>query len=331
MRAIVFSDIQIHSYKNFNTGNSRLTNCLDCLEMIFAYARKKEVDVLLFPGDFFDMQKLLPIAVINHTVDRLISLFDRYPEMIMYMVSGNHDYGTQKLLGKPVETSLHFLSQIFPDHMILMDDIWVETSGIRLYGLPYYEYSEHYYQQLESFEVDPKEFNILLTHATAMGYSNIPGVIDPHHEAFKKFDLVLSGDIHKKSWLADNFLMSGICMHRDAGDAGDEKGIWLLDTDLYKAATTVEAKQETVKFIPIGNKFPQYIRKKEGDELTEWEQQQYINWDPTFEETGTTTEARVQITNFNTSLKPASLIENFWKQVDNTDEELLQIGLKLVS
>ena len=59
-------------------------------------------------------------------------------------------------------------------------------------------------------------------------------------------------------------------MHRDLGDLGKRKGFWILDLD----------DPNTISFKDITDKFPQFIRKEEGSELTEWEQQQYVVWSP---------------------------------------------------
>jgi hypothetical protein len=111
-------------------------------------------------------------------------------------------------------------------------------------------------------------------------------------------------------------------MHRDAGDIGQQKGFWIVDLD---------DPIETISFKDITDKYPQFIHKFIGEEMSEWEAQQYIIWvpNPTLENS-----KDHEITEkFNTSLAPKAILENYCKEVLSKDEfkEKLAYGLTLLS
>lgn len=330
MKALAFGDIQIHNYKQFDNNGSRLENCLDVLDVMFEYADKKGIKYLLFTGDWFDMQKVIPIVVINHTVKRLKRLFEDFPAIKIIGVSGNHDYGTQKHYGKHVETSMEFLAEIF-DNFILIDDEVTNVDGVDIYGLPYYQHSEDYFKQLETFDIIREEIpnttSIILTHATVTGYDNIPGSIDANDPRFNGFDLILSGDIHKKKWCAPNFLMTGCPIHRDGGDAGDDKGFWVVDTD-----TDWNGEgdfKRWCKFVSLNKLFPEFVYKTEGEKLTAEDKENYIVWRPVYKG-GDIDNDSVDTEQYDDSLAPKELVKNFCNTVEEGNDKILQVGLAII-
>lgn len=324
---VAFADLQIHNYRKFDNQGSRLNYCLDCLELITEYAVSKGIEYILIPGDFFDRQKELPICVINATVERMQKLSDLYKDSVTFIaISGNHDYEGQKLYGQPVHTSLKFLSIAFRGMFRLIDDSSYDLEDDTVvYGVPYYEYAEHFYRTVEEIEIqDSAQFNILMVHVTAAGFDNIPGNIDPLHPCFDRFDLIISGDIHHAKWLRDNFLMLGNPMHRDAGDAGEKKGFWVFDTD-------AESRQFTAKMIDSGKCFPQYIHVREGDKISEEVRaNNYIIEVAAFTQAGDNEEIQQSIEKFDNTGSKETLVTNFFNEVDGQDMELLKVGLKLV-
>lgn len=322
MKILATADLQIHNYSKFNEGGRRLKNCIKALKYIFAIADKAEADYILFAGDLFDMQKTLPIEVINATVRALKELFEKYPQIELLAISGNHDYGNRRTIGGEVITSLEFLDLMFDKFTLLEDgkvlklqdrtDVGIEDSTV--VGVSDYYHAEDFYQMVEQAD----DADLLMVHCTAMGYDNFPGTIDPNHECFKRFPMVISGDIHNSKWLADNFLMLGATIHRDASDVGDEKGVWLFDTDNIREP----------EFFSLNSKMPTFIRKEEGDKVLPEEEKDYIIWDPVMK---VDQDTKVKKEKFNTSVSELELVKNFYETVEEDgDEQKLNVGLDIV-
>ena len=320
MKFIATADLHIHSYSKFNEDGRRLKNCLKVLKYLFAIADKADANYILFAGDLFDSQKALPIEVINETVRTFKELFEKYKDVSFISISGNHDYGNKRVIGGKVISSCDFLDQVF-DRFILLDDginkelpeIGTGRANYSVVGVSDYYHAEDFYKMVE----DAEDADLLMVHCTAMGYSDFFGSIDPKHECFKRFPLVISGDIHKSKWLAKNFLMLGSPLHRDSGDIGEDKGIWVFDTEDIKAPD----------FISLNERLPTFIRKVEGDKVEKDELKDYVVWTPVFEPT---VEGEASKEDFNTSVAETELVTNFYKEIGEVDGERLEVGLKLI-
>ncbi len=207
MRFIVFSDLHLHNYKRFSKGQSRLDNCTQALRDILDYAHEHDINNVLFCGDLFDTPKALNTVVINRAIEVFSEAFEKNPILKFIAISGNHDHASKNLLGSPAESALTCLSNAFP-RFLLIDDTFIATDCGRIHGIPYYEYPEHFYQALDTARKSlSKKLNILLIHQSPMGIKNlhIPADIDISDSRFSSFDIVLTGHIHWRESLADNF------------------------------------------------------------------------------------------------------------------------------
>lgn len=227
---IATADLHINRYKRFDVNGSRLKVCLDVLDFLFEEADKDD-GTLLIAGDLFDSFEMLYSEVVNAVVNRLKQLWYKYPEVEVIATSGNHDQGSKNLPHKPAITSLEYLSKIF-DKFHLIDNAVIRTGDVRIFGVPYYEYPEHFYAAVESFGAESGfSTQILMIHQNLKG--SIPQWdIDPGHSCFEPFDLVLSGHVHRYTKINRKFYMIGNPLHRDFGDEGDKKYILRIDEEL---------------------------------------------------------------------------------------------------
>lgn len=322
MKFTAITDIHLHNYKKFDKNGSRLNNCLNVIIDVFEYNHNNDIDITLFPGDLFDSEKLLPTVVVNKTIRLFRDMFKKYPEQKWICISGNHDYATKNLPDSPAETALKHLSIIFEDRFYLIDnqhyifsDSYLE--GLPVYGIPYYEYKEHFIDSLITMNknIGSNRPRILMIHQTPEHSNpNIPFDISPRDPLFDDFDLILCGHIHKRERLSNKFWLVGSPLHKSLEDEGQEKGFMVFDTDDI----------ENPEFIYL-NHYPHFRRSSDPDDL-DGDSGDYIIPIVEIEET----ESDIDESKFSTSLKHSTLVENYYNEVDGEDNEKLKLGLKFL-
>ncbi len=219
---VIFTDLHIHNYQKFSNNSSRLNNCLDVLSEMFKIANKNNLPIL-FVGDLFDKQVLLPVEVINKTIEHFADLFDKFPNTKFYAISGNHDQASKNTIAKPAITALSSLDRVF-ENFILIDNETVKINNYVVHGIPYYEYIEDFYEKLSNVKAD-----ILLIHQAPNGISDKYIHTNMDISFAKNFKLVLCGHIHKAEKLKDNFIVLGSPLHKDLSDEGQIKGYYIFD------------------------------------------------------------------------------------------------------
>lgn len=326
MLAVIFSDVQINSYKQFNTDNCRLRNCLKAINEVFKFAAKHKIEVILFAGDLYDTQKILGTEVVNETISLFLSWSKSNPEIKFYAISGNHDHATKNLLHKPAVTALGHLSEV-ADNFYLVD--WVNaslTTGIKVWGIPYFERKEDFRTALTEVVGNAKEstgIKLLMMHQTPdkLGNDMIPADISVDDPLFDCFDYVYCGHIHTHALLSPKFLLVGSPLHRTLEDVGLDKGFIVQD---------LSKPQEGYRRFSLNAKLPEFRYIREGDEVPpEWAKD-YLTSIPA--PVTRASKTNIDMDQFKSDLTPSKLIHNYWKEVEGgNDKELLQVGLDLLS
>jgi len=321
--AIIFSDLHVHAYKQFNENGRRLKNGIAFLDYIFKMANANDIKYIFMPGDLHNLMQIVSVKAVNAVVKCLKANFELYPNITLVAVSGNHDYSEVNLLDRPAESALEHLNEIFSNFMLL-DNGCMSFGNIKIHGLPYYEHAEHFRVTLEKTQnkIDNTMVNILLMHQTVASGLPIEDDIQPDDYLFKNFSMIFNGHIHNCEQITEKFINVGSPIHRDAGDIGKQKGFWVVD---------LNNPTETISFKDITDKFPQFIHKTVGEELTEWESQQYVIW-----VLNTTTEnvSEVELSEkFSTNLDPSIILTNYCKEVVKEDDLriTLSYGLNLLT
>lgn len=321
------TDLHAHNYKQFDVGGSRLENTLSVLDHVFKYVDKHGGSMVLFSGDLYDQQKALPSAVVNAVVAKFRELFTHYPVMKFIAITGNHDQATKNTIGSPAVTAMEHLETAFPARFVLIDNRMISVEYGIVAGIPYYEYPQHFNEQLVVMStkvagVKGTDKAFLMMHQTPSGlhgvYANIPVDVRFDDPAFDPFDLILCGHIHGKDVLGKKFIVGGSPIHKDLGDEGEDKGFYMIDTE------TAE-----YRFISLNSKFPVFISKTEGDQVETAEQGQYIVWQPAFEPPSP---EELHVTEeFKSDNRPVDLMTSFWNEVDGKDKDLLATGLSFLT
>lgn len=329
MLSIHLTDLQIHTYKKFDKGGSRLANCLRVIEDVYTFAAKNNIKLITFAGDMYDSQKVLPIKVVNKTIATFVRLVKQYPDIVWVAITGNHDQDEKNLLASKADTAMEHLNTIFPNNFILIDDanISLEPLGVRtiVHGIPYYEYAEHYAVRLAERSAEAEKFkaagfkNLLMVHQTPNGSGN-PNIkidTDVNDPLYAPFDFVWCGHIHGKQEITPKFYLGGSPIHRDLGDEGIDKGFWIQDMEVLTDP----------HFYSLRGRYPEYKRVK-GETVPEKFADDFVVLEPIIDDLPVAEAA--QIEEFSTNLTSAALMENYWKAVDGKDKGLLEVGLEFV-
>ena len=318
----IYSDIQIHNYKSFGSGTSRLDNCLRCLEEIYERSHAMGIELILFAGDMHDTFGVITVQTLNKTVEAWLRIAKKYPKIVTLAISGNHDMASKNLLGSPCVSVLDYISNLIPSNFRIIDNACIHWDNVTVAGVPYYEYKEHFATMLadasSNAQLVREQLNrdniILLTHQTPKGIGNdmIPADTNPADPEYKAFDFVFNGHIHKHQQITTNYWNVGSPLHRDAGDIGQEKGFLVLDLDTNKVSRVIltgypEFKRISATDTPDPNHFNVVELVEDVAQI-----------------------ASHDVERFDTSLSNASIMENYWQEVDGKDKELLEVGLSFL-
>lgn len=224
MKILVFTDLHIHDYKQFNSDHNRLDNCLKVLHDVADRAHHDGINTILFVGDLFDSQRALLTRVVNRTVETFVHLFEKYPDIRWYAITGNHDQAEKSLYKgvgtTPAESALKHIETLSDGQFYIVDSSIIEIGNVLVGGIPYYEYPEHFEQALldltEAIDIHyetPEEFyKILLIHQTPVDPTGNPMIkteTNPSDPVYSKWDYTFCGHIHSRKQLTDNFLIVG--------------------------------------------------------------------------------------------------------------------------
>lgn len=318
-KAVYFTDLHIHDYKQFVGAEQRLQNCLAVLDYVYSYAEHQEADCILFGGDLFDRQQVLPTRVINATLERFLALEKAYPDLVFVAISGNHDHARDNSAAVGGEqlkyNSLSFLASACKNFKLIDSDT-ISINGVQIDGIPYFKNPADFKQVAEDVVPIYKK-KILLIHQTPKGAVSdfIPSDVDPESEIFKEHNLVLCGHIHAKSVLVDTpeykFIVGGSPIHRDMGDVGEEKGIYLIKE-------TQEGFDATFKHLEA---FPKIVYG--NGRAQDWvvPKQELTFYSPS---------DTVADTQYADDLSPETLVRMYAKQ-EGLDEETTELGVYFVT
>lgn len=326
MLVAIYSDLHAHNYKQFDKDGSRLNNCLEAIKDVYDLCDKSGIGVVLFVGDLFDQQKNLPTVVVNAMARLFKELAKKYPKIICYAITGNHDQAEKSLIHREAASALEHVETMVSTNFIIVDNASARIAeGVIVHGIPYYEYPEHFKQALE--ERAGRVFreagtNLLLIHQTPSGIMNGHIATDTNTDdpLYDIFDYVFCGHIHTHQQMTDNFCVVGSPIHRDLGDAGEDKGFLIFDTERLEH-----------KRIILSDKYPKFETRKvaAGEALDFSGESNYIIPEVVLE-ASTENEGDASAEEFSSSLKAEELVKNYWKSVDGKNKKLLEQGLKLL-
>ena len=255
MKIAVFADLHAHIYKDFDGPNDdyesqRLANIVHSLHFIHGYVMGHHIDYTLFAGDLFHTRSKVDTLVYNSIKDALQMFY--FNKNRVLAIPGNHDQYDHT--DYPQHSLYGFKNLIYVQDRL---DIVPIGEGITVTCVPYSKNVGMIKEFLSSLKAeDLGEYPILMFHLGISG--GVTGSKSyPLAEAFTPEDLrpelfkwVVGGHFHKHQLLGgyDHMMYVGSPIQHDFGDAGDDRGFVVIDT---------EAPQGLYTFVPIPN--PKFI------------------------------------------------------------------------
>lgn len=324
MKIVHFSDLHLDEYKGTSkVPGQRLEDCLRVLDDAFTLAAKTQSKLITFGGDWNNMQQFIPIVVQNKTMERLQKLFDKYPAVRILAIKGNHDFATKNLIDQPAEASIEGLTYAFSRFNILDNSGIQVPGGGAIYGIPYYEFPEHYDKMLDKaveWAKDAQGPVTLLIHQTpnVIGNAHLKADTDVNDPRYDHFDLILCGHIHIVQHITPKFVLTGNPLQKDLSDAGLEKGLWVFEaTD----------PQRSLKFVSRKGRYAEFKTRRESEPADPADENNIVTVLP--DDAKIVLDERAAASSFGKGVDNQTMLRNYWEQLDGNDEELLQTGLHL--
>ena len=239
--SVIFSDLHIHNYNQFNNNNRRLLLKFDILRQL------REYNVpIIFGGDMFHEDQQITNIVFHYCSKELPEIFDD-PEIPLIGISGNHDMSEANYIGYETPSLFNSFCNLVKGMVSIDFSHYFLTDDVLVWGLPYISYNrgfKDYINQIPSSKLFKKaRFNILLIHTDLHGARDTDGrkvgsvenIDSDMSTFFNNFDLVFSGHIHKPQRLTKKIIMIGAPDQQRKSDMGGKFGYWLLyDNMKYK-------------------------------------------------------------------------------------------------
>lgn len=249
---VAFSDIHFGDYKEFNENGVRIHSHLQVLKYLDNLAFENKVP-LLFAGDFFNNPNNLSNRLLRIVFPYLVKGLKSY----MIGIDGNHDQDSASSFRDIPDSYFHTLSLLNDKiHCVNLDKC--EYKDYVIHGIPYISYNIGFLEHIEklSQNLDKSRKNILLIHTdlpdaedtNGSKSSSVKGVSKEFYRLFKKFDLVLSGHIHKFQKLSSNCYMIGAPQQQRRTDMNCKMGFVKIYDDLSVEFQEIDF---TPKFINI--------------------------------------------------------------------------------
>jgi len=233
MRILIWADLHGHNFREFSTiedgVNTRLRDCTDVVGKILLSAREEKVDEVWFVGDLYHLKNNLDNQVIQHIMYEMKNLADN---LTVYIVPGNHDYRAWS--SDPV--LLEVLHEM-PGKFVLVEQGFIKRTGLYavghgVYVEPYTRKVKELSQRIASVETNPEK-DIFFGHQDILGARYGGFVVEQGLDAdmlSKKFRWSFVGHNHTPSKIRDNVISVGAPLQHNFGDAGGDRGWWILDT-----------------------------------------------------------------------------------------------------
>lgn len=258
---VAFSDLHMANWKQFNHDKQRLNQPLYVINKVRVKALKYDIP-MLFAGDLIDHPRHIDNVVLE-VLGNASSLLSVSKNKIIG-INGNHDLIKINSFKNPQQGYLHHLSKLGAPFQEI-DFSHKDEKYYRVHGIPYINGNSDFMEALEQrLQNLRKDHNILMVHR------DLPGAVEPNgkridhtqndialRKALKKFDLVISGHIHKPQTipkLGKHVYMLGAPSQQRRSDAFCSMGYWMIKKDF------------TLKFIPLN--LPEFKYHEHDEEPT---------------------------------------------------------------
>jgi len=245
------SDWHLHYWEHYNKDGERTKASLEVVRNMFKRASHGNTPILFF-GDLFHTPEGLKSPTINAVYPELISIFNAYPNVQFYAISGNHDQYTKNYIhSRSISYTAGLANTIKNFHLMDFQGTML-TDDVAIYGIPYLYLNTNYTQALamatEYFNKVKAKKTILMIHTTIEGSVDTNGYSVTEtallmRELKERFTLVLSGHIHKHQRMAKGVYHVGSAVHVKVSDEGYEPVIIKILDPRHKKTLHVSTKK----------------------------------------------------------------------------------------
>lgn len=221
MKVAITADLQFAeqgklSHQTDEGITSRLSDQIQCFLWIVDTAVEEGCERLVVVGDLYDSRRSIPVSVL----DRVCRAFAYAAERLhVDVVVGNHDTP----LRTPGINSLQTL--------LGSSEVW-DAPGVdgEFAFVPWVEDPDEYRHGIGTVAAE-KSAKYLFSHVMIEGA--VPAEVGKPKTDLrpKRWNLVFLGDIHEPMEFSPNIQYAGAPMQHHYGDAGGERGFFILDTD----------------------------------------------------------------------------------------------------
>lgn len=189
---------------------------------------KKEIeegDIIIGLGDFFDNRNIIPIDLLNYGTDIVETISKIAP---FHIIIGNHDLWSKSTSEINSVRPFRYIPNVF----IYDKATKVDYNGLKLLMMPYVD------NRLEQIKIinDNKDCEYLFCHSDLNGAKmHLTSVANKNADKidineFYSFRKVYSGHLHVVQ-STKNFTFVGSIFQMDRNDMGDQKGVFIIDTE----------------------------------------------------------------------------------------------------
>lgn len=255
------------------------------LDKVLMIAKEKKIDGILLSGDIYDVS--VPRIEATELLDDFLTKLNKN-NIKVFMISGNHDQVERLSFGSEImKNSNIFISQKYNQDMkpiVLKDDF----GEINIYLLPYIKpiniktefsieenisYDEAVKKAIETFDVDYKKRNIILSHQFITGSKScdsesyqVGGTDQISSSYYEKFDYVALGHLHmpQKVNKKEYIRYSGSPIKLSFSEVGVDKVCYLVDIKEKGNVVIEDIKLNPLKDMSvIKGKYKDLIEDKE--------------------------------------------------------------------
>jgi DNA repair exonuclease SbcCD nuclease subunit len=233
MKLLLFSDLHLHSYKDFSRTlpsgrNSRLQSGLDVLAAIRKYAVVQGITNVLFGGDLFHKKQVLSVGMYQAVYEELEAFVKAKVKLLC--VVGNHDQAT-------LDGTTHAMAALRNVATVVDTPTTVSLGGgFTVRCVPYMEDFSKFSEAITT----GRTANILLAHGALNGAVTGPVEYQPEHQLKPEhlpnfYDFMFFGHYHKRQQMRPKCWYIGSPMQHSRGEREEhDKGFLVYDTETLK-------------------------------------------------------------------------------------------------
>jgi calcineurin-like phosphoesterase family protein len=189
---------------------------------------KKEVshgDIIVHLGDLFDNRNIVPINILNYGMDIVEEISRIAP---LHIIVGNHDLWSKS--ASEINSVRPF--RYIPNVKVYSSTEILEYNNLKILMMPFFEKRIDQIKEIEKnkdcdYLFCHSDLNGCKMHLTSVAHKNADKIDINEFKAFKK---VRSGHIHLVQ-SNKQFKFVGSVFQMDRNDTGDQKGIFVIDTN----------------------------------------------------------------------------------------------------